>query len=171
MGTTVFNAGGAAISINQMPVVQWCATCHGKVLNRVRCTLFITTCWYIGSSVWTITQYLIVPSIDRKVMNKLPFTRVSCVSLSLDRHPMIYPQIQFTRKQEWEECYNIIGSFSDYLTYVHDNTSLHMHCTFETSYKRRTRPFTKGVDKKILFYSVNSDVYLILILTYVIAVI
>jgi hypothetical protein len=75
------------------------------------------------------------------------------------------PQIQLTRKQEWEECYNIIGSFSDYLTYVHDNTSLHMHCTFKTSYKWRTRPFTKGVDNKILLYSVNLNVYLILILT------
>ena len=126
MGTTVFNAGGAAISINYMPVVQWCATCHAKVVNRIRCTLFITTCWYIGSSVWTITQYLIVPSIDRKVMKH---AAISCVSLSLDIHPIIYPQIQFTRKKEWEECYNIIGSFSLYLTYVHNNTSLHIHCT------------------------------------------
>ena len=93
------------------------------------------------------------------------------VSLSLDIHPIIYPQIKFTRKKEWEECDNIIGSFSNFLTYVHENTSLHIHCTFKTSYKWRTRPFTKGVDKKILFYSVNLNVYLILILTYVITVI
>jgi hypothetical protein len=71
------------------------------------------------------------------------------------------------RTKEWEECYNIIGSFSHYLTYVHEN----IHCTFKTSYKWRTRPFTKGVDKKMLFYSVNLNVYLILILTYVITVI
>jgi len=49
MGTTVFDAGGAAISSNYksdihvvQKVVQRCFTC------RLRCTLFITTCWYIG---------------------------------------------------------------------------------------------------------------------------
>ena len=72
-------------------------------------------------------------AISHCTLNRQKSHEASCHSL--DIHPIIYPQIQFTRKQEWEECYNIIGSFSDYLTYVHDNTSLHMHCTFKASYK------------------------------------